>query len=401
MPAFRGVLFRPSSPQARRPILGTAGVATKARDHRLDLFRGLALLFIFVDHIPGNPLGWITIRNYGFSDATEIFVFISGYAAARAYGTSAADDFLFTSARILRRCWQLYLAHIFLFVIFATHVASVTSNLNNPLFAEEMNVTSFLHDPETTLLQVLLLRFRPVNMDVLPLYIVLLLAFPLVLPALKRWPWLVLGLSVALWQYTRTFDINLRTYPGDGVWFFDPSGWQILFVLGAVFALKPVLTAAVLARSRYLDVAAALYLVFAFYIVLGWKFPVLAQLVPGTLERWMYPIDKTALDPLRLIHFLCIAYVTIRLFKPDTAVPSYRLVRPVVACGRHSLEVFCLGTILSLVAHIVIGQTGGRLGTHLAVAMTGIVVLAGTAAVLDWYKRREQDRVKGRGGASA
>ena len=58
-----------------------AGMKTVAvpgvRDLRLDLFRGLALWFIFIDHVPDNIVSWLTVRNYGFSDATEIFVYIS------------------------------------------------------------------------------------------------------------------------------------------------------------------------------------------------------------------------------------------------------------------------------------------------------------------------------------
>jgi hypothetical protein len=41
------------------------------RDLRLDACRGLALWFIFIDHIPGNVFAWLTLRNYGFSDTTK------------------------------------------------------------------------------------------------------------------------------------------------------------------------------------------------------------------------------------------------------------------------------------------------------------------------------------------
>src|SRR5262244_948260 len=56
------------------------------RDVRLDLFRGLSLFFIFIDHIPNNVLSYVTLRSIGFSDAAEVFDFISGYAAATVYG---------------------------------------------------------------------------------------------------------------------------------------------------------------------------------------------------------------------------------------------------------------------------------------------------------------------------
>src|SRR3982074_2327085 len=48
------------------------------RDLRVDTCRGLALWFIFIDHIPDNALTWLTLRNYGFSDTAEVFVFVSG-----------------------------------------------------------------------------------------------------------------------------------------------------------------------------------------------------------------------------------------------------------------------------------------------------------------------------------
>ena len=82
--------------------------AAGERELRLDLFRGLALWLIFVDHLPPNILTWFTIRNYGFSDATEIFIFISGYTAAFVYGRAMLEaGFVVATARIMRRVWQI------------------------------------------------------------------------------------------------------------------------------------------------------------------------------------------------------------------------------------------------------------------------------------------------------
>src|SRR5271166_2393916 len=164
-----------------------APVVTTGRDLRLDLFRGIALWLIFFDHIPSNVVSWVTIRNYGFSDATEIFIFISGYTAAFVYGKAMRDrGFIVASARMLRRAWQIYVAHIFLFAIYLAEISYVASSFENPLYAEEMGVLDFLKQPDITIVQALLLKFRPVNMDVLPLYIVLLLFFPPVLWLMLR-----------------------------------------------------------------------------------------------------------------------------------------------------------------------------------------------------------------------
>ena len=245
--------------------------ATSERDLRLDLFRGVALWLIFLDHIPENIVNWFTIRNYGFSDATEIFIFISGYTAAFVYGRTMRErGFVLSSARILRRAWQIYVAHIFLFTIFMAEIAYVAATFDNPLYAEEMKILDFLKQPDITIFQALLLKFKPVNMDVLPLYIVLLLLFPPMLFCCcgsRTWRWPARrGLCAGL-----ELDWNLPAYP-NGVWFFNPFAWQLLFVFGAWCALGGAQRLAGLLRSRIVLAVAIAYLVFAFAITLTWHF---------------------------------------------------------------------------------------------------------------------------------
>ena len=184
------------------------------RELRLDLFRGMALWLIFVDHLPANILTWFTIRNYGFSDATEIFIFISGYTAAFVYGRAMLEaGFVVATARIMRRVWQIYVAHVFLFTIFLAEISYVATRFENPLYSEEMGIMDFLKQPDVTIVQALLLRFRPVNMDVLPLYIVLMLFLPIILWLMKWRPDVSLGLSVLLYALTWQFDWYLTAYP--------------------------------------------------------------------------------------------------------------------------------------------------------------------------------------------
>src|SRR3982074_1670863 len=160
--------------------------ASGERELRLDLFRGLALWLVFIDHLAPNLLTWFAIRNYGFSDATEIFIFISGYTAAFVYGRAMLESgVVVATARILRPVWQIYVAHVFLFTIFLAEISYVATSFENPLYTEEMGIMDFLKQPDVTIVQALLLRFRPVNMDVLPLYIVLMLFLPLILWLMK------------------------------------------------------------------------------------------------------------------------------------------------------------------------------------------------------------------------
>src|SRR3954467_10338707 len=184
------------------PAVQTPAV-TAGRDLRLDLFRGLALWLIFLDHIPNNILAWFTIRNYGFSDATEGFIFLSRYTAAFVYGAAMVQrGFIVAGARILKRAWQIYVAHVFLFAIYIAEISYVASSFENPLYVEEMGALDFLKTPDVTIMQALLLKFKPANMDVLPLYIVLLVMFPFALWLLIRNASLALALAVGLYVLT-------------------------------------------------------------------------------------------------------------------------------------------------------------------------------------------------------
>jgi hypothetical protein len=360
-----------------------------SRDLRLDFFRGLALWWIFLNHIPNNDFSWLTSRNFGFSDATEIFVFISGYSAALAYRRPMLQQgFGFTTLHVWRRCWQLYVAHLILFLFYTAQIGYVAERFGNPMYMEEMNVTRLLDAPHLALLEALLLEFRPANMDVLPMYIVLLGVFPPLLWLLLRRPGWAFGLSAALFVLVRLTGINLPAYPPGSGWFFNPFAWQFLFVLGAVFALRPEVLQR-MARWRHpLDAAAVLYLLLAGLIVASWQVPALEHWVPEALAEWMYPIDKTSLDALRLLHFLALAHLAMRLIPRDAAFLHSRWAWPALICGRKGLEVFCLGIFLSFAAYLVLIEFGGSLGLQLAVSIAGIGAMVGLAYVLCWYAAR-------------
>jgi hypothetical protein len=376
--------------RARTCTSSTLVAARVPRDLRLDFFRGLALVFIFFDHIPGNLVSWLTVRNYAFSDATEMFIFISGYSAALAYGGALQrQGFLVAAAKVLRRCWQLYIAHIFLFVIFTAQIAYVAHNFRNPMFVDEMGIAGFLNEPYVALGQALLLKFKPANMDVLPLYIALLLVFPVILWGLYKNSTVVLAASITLYVLQWYFDWNLPSYPDDKGWFFNPFAWQLLFVFGALCGrwrgtpLWPWLPA------RATLIAAIVYILFAFFIVMTWHFPRLAVYVPTWLAQILYPIDKTDLDLLRLASFLALAYVTVHFVTADAAFLRWRVAAPLIRCGQHSLHVFCLGIFLSFAGHLVLTEISGRPVSQILVNIAGVGLMVGMAYLLAWYKSAE------------
>jgi hypothetical protein len=361
-------------------------VAAGERELRLDLFRGMALWLIFIDHLPPNILTWFTIRNYGFSDATEIFIFISGYTAAFVYSRTMLDrGFVVASARIFKRVWQIYVAHVFLFTIYLAEISYIATRFDNPLYAEEMGILDFLKQPDVTIVQALLLKFRPVNMDVLPLYIVLMIFLPLIIWLMHRKADAALALSVLLYALTWQFDWYLPAYP-NGFWAFNPFAWQLLFVFGAWCALGGARRMARILSSRITLWLCIAYLVFAFCVTLTWHVPQLNVFMPRWLESWMYPINKTDLDVLRFIHFLALAAITVRVLPKDWPGLKSPWLRPLIRCGQHSLEIFCLGVFLAFAGHFVLAEVSGGAWMHFFVSVAGIVIMSAAAGLFSWYK---------------
>ena len=366
-------------------------MAPSDRDLRLDLFRGLALWLIFLDHIPSNAVSWITIRNYGFSDATEIFVFISGYTAAFVYGRAMREHgFIVSSARVLKRAWQIYVAHVFLFAIYLAEIAYVAHSFENPLYTEEMGVLDFMKNPDITILQALLLKFKPVNMDVLPLYIMLLVMFAPMLWLLLRAPNLALIASALLYTLAHIFGWNMPAYPS-GVWVFNPFAWQLLFVFGAWCAVGGAEKLSPWLNSRLVLTLAVGYLVFAFCITMTWYFPRLGAFVPKLVGDVLYPIDKANLDVLRMLHFFALAIVTLAFVPRGWRALKRPLFQPAIVCGQHSLAIFCLGVFLAFAGHFMFTEVSNRLYMHVLVSLLGILTMVATAKLLAWYKAVERE----------
>jgi hypothetical protein len=359
------------------------------RELRIDLFRGLALWLIFIDHMSPDVLTWFTIRNYGFSDAAEIFIFISGYTAAFVYGRVMRESgFVIATARIMRRVWQIYVAHVFIVFVLLGEIAYVATTSANPFYSEEMHVLDFLRQPGVVLLQTLLLRFRPLNIDVLPLYVVLMFCLPVILWVMKWRADAMMALSVVLYTLTWYFDWYLSAYP-NGYWAFNPFAWQMLFVFGAWCAVGGAWRMQRILSSRITLWICICYLLFAFCITLTWYFPQLSFLVPRRLEQWMYPIDKTGLDVLRFAHFLALAAITMRFVPKGIPVLESPWLRPLILCGTHSLEIFCLGLFLAFAGYYVLLESGAGMVLHFVAAIIGTLIMTGVAWLNTWYKRTD------------
>ena len=354
------------------------------RDVRLDLFRGVGLWMIFLDHIPHDVVSWLTLRNYGFSDAAEFFVFISGYLAGFIYGPIIkAGHFLSALKRLWKRAMEMYVAHIMLFLIFTAQIARTVRKFDNPLYEDEFNVHNFLEHPDILIGQALTLRYKPVNLDVLPLYITLIATAPFMLWAMVRRPNLTLLASVILYIFARIFDWNFASYPPGSTWYFNPFAWQMLFIFAAWCGTGGVNQIWPIVQSRLALIAALIWIAFAFLIVMTWHIAALDALVPKWMIKIIYPIDKTDLDMFRFTHFLALALIVSRYVPHDWAPLKFKWLRPAIMCGRHSLPIFCFGVFLSFAAHWVLMQYTRGVWEQLVVSAVGILTMIFIAWVLD------------------
>ena len=364
--------------------------ARPTRDLRLDFFRGLSLFFIFIDHIPENVLAYFTLRSIAFNDAAEVFIFISGYTAALVYGRSlAANGPLFASAQVYRRVWQLYVAHIFLFVIFTAEVSYAILVVQNPLYTEEMGVADFLQEPHLAIIRALLLSFQPMFLDILPLYIVLLATFPIWLVLLARQRYLPLIISATIYVLTLREGWAFHTRPSHDVWFFNPLAWQFLFVIGATCGYARVDGHWPFPTARWLGPAAIVVAAFIAVINFSWTLHWIYDPFPPLLAKqlWSHSLDKTNLAPLRLFSFLVLATATVHLVRPESRFLRQAWAQPVIICGQQSLYIFCLGIVLSVLGHFLLAEFSGGFVMQAAVNIVGIAVMIAVALLLDWFKK--------------
>jgi hypothetical protein len=360
------------------------------RDLRLDFFRGVSLILIFIDHIPENILSYFTLQAVTFFDAAEVFIFISGFTAALVYGRRLADKgALYATAQVLRRAWQLYVAHIFLFVLFIAEVSYTATVFKNPMYNEEMRVADFLGEPHIAVVKALLLEFQPTFLDILPLYILMLVAFPVILLGLRRhWLW-VLVPSAILYLAVQIFDITVPAYPEGHVWYFNPLAWQFLFVAGAALGNHSRDESVAQMLKLAYPVAAAVF-VAALVVKVSWTIHGVWEAFPGLFLKELWPVNKNNLSPLRLVPFFALVLLVATLVPRQARFLDTRAARPLVLCGQQSLEIFCLSILLSALGHFILSEYDSALVMQLVVNTAGILAMVLTAWMIDWYKTMDR-----------
>ena len=270
----------------------------QGRDLRIDACRGIALWCIFLDHIPNNIGTWLTLQNYGFSDAAEVFMFVSGVTCALAYGKAwRCEGWTGVISRTLRRSWDIYVA----FLLLTLASAILVHLVGGGRLADENNTRILLDQPGETLARAAILQYRPVNTDVLPIFVLLHLLFAPLLWLLLRVPNLTLGASLALYALVHVCGWTVPAWPNSH-WAFNPMAWQLLVVLGAWWMIEGNKVQPWV-RSRTALVLAVPFLLFSLVIALSWRIKPLEALIPQTLTQLLYPLDKVESRPIATAAF--------------------------------------------------------------------------------------------------
>ena len=355
------------------------------RDLRLDFFRGIALFLIFVAHLPGNWLAQYRPGAFGFSDSADIFVFVSGYAAALAYGRIfSRAGFLAGTARLAKRCAELFACHLGLFFSVAVLLVGGNHLLNTDVnYVHLLNLGYFFDHPQEALLGLFTLTYVPNYFDILPMYIGALAILPLVMLLARLHRALAGALCIALYLAVQFLGLELPAeIASDRPWFFNPFAWQLLFYTGFFLGsgwIKPP------PIRRWMTLSCAAYVALSIPFS---HYPTYSSTVwLDTAQSLLYPlVAKTDLGVLRYVHFLCLGYLMVALFKGREHFLHGTLASPFIKTGQQALPVFLTGMVLSIVAGMALDVWGRSIPGTVMVNTAGIASLILTGYIVQWFK---------------
>lgn len=375
-------------PFMRGVAAGAPPLPPGMRDERLDMFRGLALVMIFINHVPDTIYESFTNRNFGFSDAAEAFVFMSGMAAGLAYSGAfrSGGSLWLATVRPWARARQLYFVHITITIIALAIFAAAAHFFDLYELLTKNNIAALFSNPLATMVGLPLLTHQLGYLNILPLYLTLLLVTPaLIWAGLKQPHWVLAG-SVLLWIIAGELRLNFPNYPNEGGWFFNPFSWQLLFVLGLLCGM------AMKQGERFIPASPVLFLIALAWlvIVIVWmKVPVLGHAANrglGALSGLGVPFyitwfDKTFLSAPRLLHALAVFYVMASL-PIMVQFAASKWATPLRLMGRQGLAVFATGTVLSLLLQAIKAVVPPHPLTDGLMLGAGLILLTALAWVL-------------------
>lgn len=414
----------------------TAAPISRPRDPRLDFFRGVAMFIILLAHTPGNPWTlWIPAR-FGFSDATEIFVFCSGMASAIAFGRVFDRHGLpMGTLRIAHRVWQVYWSHIAMF--FAVFAVVSTLNLSGwgtRDYVGQLNLYPFVNNVPDQLVGLMTLTYVPNYFDILPMYLVILCMVPLMIALSRISPLAVLTGMALIWALSQVENFHDAGFeslanlndtlsflhlpaqawfepPNDTrTWFFNPFAWQLVFFTGFAFVrgwipappIRPWLVAlALVVVLGNLPVSNVGVRIWGLGPIEALNLPWADEWRASVIE-WRqnnrHLFSKTDQGILRYVQFLSLAYLAYAAAGPmGSRLSVGRVWRGVVGVfqkvGQQSLAVFVTSMVLARVLGFMLDihvdgrdAPGKDAFVVLLVNMFGFAVIIATAYLVSWFK---------------
>jgi hypothetical protein len=270
--------------------------------------------------------------------------------------------------------------------MFIAEVSYTVTTFSNPMYNDEMRVGDFLNEPHVAIVKALLLEFQPTFLDILPLYILLLVAFPAVLLGLRSRPLIVLVPSFMLYLIVQATNLSVPAYPEGHVWYFNPLAWQFVFIAGAALGFPWRHERRWSRWARPALPLAAVVVAAGFIIKLSWTIHGIWDAFPGLLLKELWPVNKNNLSPIRVIPFFAAVAVVAIAMPANSSILRSTPAKPLVLCGQQSLEIFCLGILLSALGHFILSEYDSAISIQILVNLAGILVMCLTAGMLDWYK---------------
>jgi hypothetical protein len=357
-----------------------------SRDSRVDFLRGLAIVFVVVNHVGMTSLFQLfTQEAVGFVSGAELFVLFSGLVLGMVFGPRVRDSFGDVVDHTTKRAGKLYAtALVVLIVVFlislvpAINADTLTSFVDQGTGAAGRGgagrsydlyagMDSLLHFPVApeVIPGILMLQFGPWQFNVMGLYVILLLASPLVLWALSRGKVLwVLAATAALYAAGAFFRIRLL--PSEFEDSFPLLVWQVLFIVGMVAGYHRRRIIGWLAAHSWVVVACTV--VAAGLAFLAWGNPYVANsydvrvaILPDATYRALYDayFGRTYLGVGRLLNVLVLVVTAYALLTAYWKPVHRGLGWFLVPLGRATLYVFIIHVaLIAVIANIPALQEG-------------------------------------------
>lgn len=357
---------------------------SRQRIESIDFWRGVALLMIYINHMPENPLSGFTLKTWGFSDSAELFVFLAGVTSAMVVGQKIETDFRAGFAFNLSRVWQLFRTHIMLIVGLSAVIAVAGLFTDSQPIKHEFNFYPFFFETDQAIIKLLRFAYMPNMTDILPLYVILMFFFPLIWWLQKMSPGLLLAISGILWIMASQFGLSPSNHP-DMVWHFNPFAWQFMYVAGVLgFTRRQFLLNRF--KGKFWVAAAGAIALFGFLAAAPWVMSTANEslrLIPAQILAYD---NKTNLSPLRVLHFTALLLLAIKFWPHIQPRLSPSLKAGICCTGQMSLFSFCFGALLSLSLYILYRFAGFSAGVYMILSLGGVLIIVAGAYLARHFK---------------